>query len=86
LYHNPEVKWIPLTKYNQWYDTAFFAQWPKPWTAGSYSWVIPVKWRIGDNGVERNLPNRLQVMTITGTNGASNVSKLGQSASRTPTP
>ena len=84
LAHHPNPDWIQLNNLNQWGDSAAFYNWGKPWYAGGYQWVIPVQWRVVGTTNVGNLPNRLQVFSINGTNGSSTVSKLGQSVTRVP--
>ena len=84
LVHKPNPNWIQLNEANLWADTAAFSGYPKPWYAGGFQWVIPVQWRVVGTTNVGNLPNRLQVFSINGTNGSSTVSKLGQSVTRIP--
>lgn len=84
IYHDANTNWIPLGVLNDWSDHASFEQAPPPWSVGGFEWDIPVEWRVIGSSNSSNLPNRLQVFSITGTNGSSTVSKLGQSTSRTP--
>jgi hypothetical protein len=84
LWHHPNPSWINLNNLNQWQDTAYFSGYPAPWYAGGFTWVIPVRWRVVGSTNAASLPNRTQVFSILGTNGQSRVSKLGQSATRTP--
>ena len=67
-------------------DTADTSGWPSPWSKGSYTWAIPVNWRMkGAKTSTAFSANNNQVVTITGTNGATIVTKLGaKSASRKP--
>jgi hypothetical protein len=84
LVHQPNPNWIQLNNLNQWADSAAFWGYPKPWYQGGFQWVIPVQWRVVGTTNIGNLPNRLQVFSINGTNGSSTVSKLGQSVTRIP--
>jgi hypothetical protein len=90
--HTADPEWQEVNESNQYGDTASFFDWPKinvngtlQWTSGSYEWDIPVRWKI-EGKQEHNLPNRTQKHEITGADGSSTETKLGQSASRTPTP
>jgi hypothetical protein len=84
-YHNPNPNWEPLDEYNQWPDYAAFFQWSAPWQSGSYTWDIPVRWRVNSSSpVRTSIPNRIQVHRILGVDGTSKEEKLGQSATRTP--
>lgn len=86
LSHSPNPNWTPLNVSNAWKDTAKFGPSPPPYMPpGSVEWNIPVKWRvISSSGNGKNLPNRLQRFTITGTNATVTVEKLGLSITRAP--
>lgn len=91
-YHTADPDWQEVGSGSQYGDTAAFFGWPKinvngnlQWIPGSYEWDIPVRWRVPGKA-ERTLPNRLQKHEITVNDGSSTETKLGQSATRTPTP
>ncbi len=85
LAHSPKPDWIPLSAQNKWGDDAAFSGFPSPWSAGGFEWDIPVRWRVRTTVNEGVMPkNRLQTFSITGASGTSTVSKLGQSATRSP--
>ena len=84
LYHDPNTNWIALGANNDWTDHASFSNVPAPWSAGGFQWDIPVLWRVVGSTNTANLPNRLETFSMAGTNGASTVTKLGQSVTRTP--
>jgi hypothetical protein len=59
-------------------DTADSSGWPSPWKKGSYTWSIPVSWRLkGATASTAFSANNNQVATITGTDGTTVVTKLG---------
>lgn len=82
--HTTNPNWVPLDPGNIWYDDAYFTGEPAPWSAGSFEWDIPVQWHVVGSVTVGSLPNVIQAFSISGTNGCSAVSKLGQSATRTP--
>jgi hypothetical protein len=73
-------------------DNCAMWKYPSPWSAGSYTWVIPWRWRVTispTNHVPLTgnlLRNVNQVMSILGVDGKSRVTKLGQTTERTPAP
>ncbi|MDO9541309.1 MAG: hypothetical protein Q7J98_03185 [Kiritimatiellia bacterium] len=79
LYHHPK-DWLPLNTLNTITDEPSFEGCPPPWYAGSYQWIIPVEWRVHEGAYVGTLPNRVQTMSITDTNGNCIIDKLGQSA------
>ena len=59
-------------------DTADSSGWPSPWSKGSYTWSIPVSWRLkGAQTSTAFSANNDQVVNITGTDGTTVVAKLG---------
>ena len=82
--HSPNPSWVTLNVQNQWADHASFDSWPAPWSSGGFQWDIPVQWRVVGSSNVGTLPNRIQTFSITGADGTSTVSKLGQSVQRTP--
>jgi hypothetical protein len=59
-------------------DTADSSGWPSPWSKGSYTWSIPVSWRLkGATASTAFSANNNQVVKITGTDGTTVVTKLG---------
>lgn len=69
-------------------DTADSSGWPSPWSKGSYTWSIPVSWRLkGATASTAFSANNNQVSTITGTDGTTVVTKLGAKTDpRKPSP
>jgi hypothetical protein len=67
-------------------DTADSSGWSSPWSKGSYTWSIPVSWRLkGAKTSTAFSANNDQVITITGTDGTTIVTKLGaKTAPRKP--
>ena len=58
-------------------DTADSSGWPSPWSKGSYTWSIPVSWRLkGAQTSTAFSANNNQVVKITGTDGTTVVTKL----------
>jgi hypothetical protein len=78
--------WRQVGTANDVSDTADSSGYPSPWSKGSYTWSIPVSWRL--KGATTSTPfsaNNDQVVKITGTNGTTIVTKLGaKTAPRTP--
>lgn len=79
--------WSSIGPKNDFSDTADSSDQPSPWSQGSYTWAIPARWRKkGDqaSGTLFSATNN-QVVTITGADGTTKVTKLGAtSASRKP--
>jgi hypothetical protein len=71
-------KWRQVGTKNDVSDTADSSGWPSPWSKGSYTWAIPVNWRLkGAQTSTAFSATNDQVVTITGTNGTTIVTKLG---------
>jgi hypothetical protein len=79
-------RWLSIGSKNDWSDTASGSGNPRPWSQGSYTWAIPVVWRRkGDKTETAFSATSDEVITITGTDGTTIVTKLGaSSAPRTP--
>ena len=76
-------KWRQVGTDNDVSDTADSSGWPSPWSKGSYTWSIPVSWRLkGAKTSTAFSANNDQVVNITGTDGTTTVTKLG--AATTP--
>jgi len=74
-------KWRQVGTANDVSDTADSSGWPSPWSKGSYTWSIPVSWRLkGAKASTAFSKNNDQVVTITGTDGTTTVTKLGATA------
>lgn len=84
LAHHVGPEWIELDETNEWTDAAFFGNAPQPYAVGSWTWDIPVQWRVVGKSSEHSLPNRTQVNEVLDPSGKSKVDKLGQSETRTP--
>jgi hypothetical protein len=70
--------WRQVGSDNDVSDTADASGWPSPWSNGSYTWSIPVSWRLkGAQTSTAFSANNNQVVNITGTDGTTVVSKLG---------
>jgi hypothetical protein len=87
LYHWPSNSvvgvtnsWIKINSLNQWGDHSSFSIQASPVFPGGFDLVIPVRWRVGSNGVENIFPSRLVTARITDTNGSAIDTKLGQEA------
>jgi hypothetical protein len=79
--------WRQLGTNNDMSDTADSSNQPSPWSQGSYTWAIPARWRkVGDTSSGTLFTTKSnEVVTITGTDGTTVVTKLGAtSASRKP--
>jgi hypothetical protein len=79
--------WRQLGTNNDVSDTADSSNQPSPWSQGSYTWAIPARWRkVGDTSSGTLFSAKSnQVVTITGADGTTVVTKLGAtSASRKP--
>jgi len=71
-------KWRQVGPDNDVSDTADSSGHPSPWSKGSYTWSIPVSWRLkGAQTSTAFSANNNQVVTITGTAGTTVVTKLG---------
>ena len=71
-------KWRQVGPDNDVSDTADSSGWPSPWSKGSYTWSIPASWRLkGAKTSTAFSANNNQVVTITGTDGTTTVTKLG---------
>jgi Domain of unknown function (DUF4157) len=71
-------KWRQVGTNNDVSDTADSSGWPSPWSKGSYTWSIPVSWRLkGAQTSTAFSANNNQVVNITGTDGTTIVTKLG---------
>lgn len=71
-------KWRQVGTKNDVSDTADSSGWPSPWSPGSYTWSIPASWRLaGARTSTAFSTNNDQVVTITGTDGETIVTKLG---------
>jgi hypothetical protein len=79
-------KWRQVGTDNDVSDTADSSGWPSPWSKGSYTWSIPVSWRLkGAKTSTAFSKNNEQVVSITGTSGETVVTKLGAKTDpRTP--
>ena len=71
-------KWRQVGPANDVSDTADSSGWPSPWSKGSYTWAIPTSWRLAGakTSTAFSAPSN-QVVSITGTNGTTIVTKLG---------
>ena len=70
--------WRQVGPNNDVSDTADSSGWPSPWSTGSYTWSIPVNWRLkGAQTSTAFSANNNQVVSITGADGTTVVSKLG---------
>ena len=59
-------------------DTAESSEWPSPWSKGSFTWAIPVSWRkSGGKTSTAFSATSDQVITISGPDGTTTVTKLG---------
>jgi Domain of unknown function (DUF4157) len=73
--------WKQVGSANDVSDTADTSGWPSPWSQGSYTWEIPVSWRIaGAKTSTAFSANNDQVVTISGADGTTTVTKLGAAA------
>jgi hypothetical protein len=79
--HDPKAgagTWRQVGTANDVSDTADTSGWPSPWSKGSYTWSIPVIWRLkGATASTAFSANNTQVVSITGTDGTTVVTKLG---------
>lgn len=78
--------WSQLGTNNDTSDTADSSGWPSPWSKGSFTWAIPVSWRVaGTTKATAFSATSDQVVTIGGTDGTTTVTKLGAATNpRTP--
>jgi hypothetical protein len=79
--------WRQVGPNNDVSDTADSSDQPSPWSQGSYTWAIPARWRktgAQTSGTAFSAKSN-EVVTITGTDGTTIVTKLGAaSAPRKP--
>ncbi len=71
-------KWRQVGPDNDVSDTADSSGWPSPWSKGSYTWAIPTSWRLAGSKTATafRAPSN-QVVSITGPDGTTIVTKLG---------
>ncbi len=70
--------WRQVGSDNDVSDTADTSGWPSPWLQGSYTWEIPVSWRIAGSKTSTAFSAKNdQVVNITGADGTTTVTKLG---------
>ena len=70
--------WSQLGPNNDTSDTADSSGWPSPWSKGSFTWAIPVDWRVAGTTKSTAFSKTSdQVITIGGTDGTTTVTKLG---------
>ena len=70
--------WRQVGPKNDVSDTADSSDWPSPWSKGSYTWAIPVSWRLtGAKTSTAFSKTSDQVVTINGSDGETVVTKLG---------
>ncbi|MGH7952464.1 MAG: hypothetical protein ACREFE_11180, partial [Limisphaerales bacterium] len=74
--------WRPLSNNNELEDLASITSLPPPWSSGSISWEIPVKWKVGDNGATNSMLDYNQVFSIDGS-GTVTSQKFGNAVTRT---
>ncbi|GDX83842.1 hypothetical protein LBMAG42_56530 [Deltaproteobacteria bacterium] len=83
--HRPNPAWTPMGGDNAAVvDNASFGGWGTPWAEGTWVWSIPNRYRVAGLGAGTVFTTSTQAMAIHGPSGASTVSKLGQSSSRSP--
>lgn len=81
--HQPNPNWLHYDE--TLYDHANLYRWPKPWSKGSFTWVIPNKYRVmgretaGDEFIQTH-----QVFHILDTKGTTLITKGGAEVRRTP--
>lgn len=76
--------WSTPGAYNDTTDVAEFSGAEIPCAVGSYTWSIPVRWRVKGMNTEHTLPDRIQVNELLAPNGESKVAKFDESTTRTP--
>jgi len=73
--------WNQVGPANDVSDTADSNGYPSPWSKGSYTWAIPTNWRLNSAKTSTAFSKTSdQVATITGTDGTTEVTKLGANA------
>ena len=71
------AKWNQVGPADDVPDTAESSGWPSPWSKGSFTWAIPVNWRMkGSKTSTAFSATNDQVATIGGTDGTAIVTKL----------
>ena len=82
LRHNTADVWTQLNVANQFQDWASHSFYPSPWSAGSFMWDIPAKWRVTGSNVTNSMNGWNQTVSIDAS-GTMTVQKFGHSATRT---
>jgi hypothetical protein len=84
LYHTPNANWLNMGNANDaCNDTAAYFGAPPPFSEGSFTWVVPNKFRVGGSGGGRVFFPSVQHMTMDA-NGTASVSKFNDSMTRAP--
>jgi len=84
LNHQPNPQWLGWNVKNAGlYDHASLYRWPKPWSKGSFQWVIPNKYRVNGKGSGEVFIHTHQVFHLEA-NGSTLITKGGAEVRRTP--
>jgi hypothetical protein len=76
-------QWFQILQDNSWqlpWDNAGSPTYAPPWSAGTYTWVIPGKWKI-DSGDQHDIPFSNQSFTLD-SSGTVTVTKFGHTVTR----
>lgn len=85
LFHNPNPSWLGWNDSNTGLqDHAAWHEVPAPYSAGSFTWSIPNKYRVAGSGSSGNVFTTTTQIFGMEASGRMNVSKAGASASRAP--
>jgi hypothetical protein len=83
--HQPNTKWVGFDDHNgDVRDHAWLSDRRKPWSPGSFQWVIPNKYRVNRKGDGTVFITTHQVFHITDHKGTTTITKGGASVTRTP--
>jgi hypothetical protein len=82
--HDPGQEWFQIGDDNETYDLAECQGYAPEWSEGFFQWSIPVRWRVIGSTNEESLLDRIQTFYMSGPDGTTTVSKIGQTVTRTP--
>jgi hypothetical protein len=77
--HIPNTNWTSVGFDNSWPDTCWSQPnlFPSPWAAGSYTWVVPVKWSLSPTTVTNSMTSWSQAFSID-SSGTMTITKYGK--------
>ena len=76
-------RWFTLSEDNEFVDECDTGgPWPSPWSIGGFTWMIPVNWKVEDNGNTNHVTGWQQNISIDG-DGTMTLQKYERSETRT---